>query len=67
MYLGDAVIVPTVFAECSEIPTDDRKGEWKHREQFTWNAYRFREVLPSYLDAKRVEPALLNSAHSIRD
>lgn len=49
MYVGAAVVVPTVFAECNVIRDEDR-----NREHFNWNAYHFSEVLTSWLDETRV-------------
>jgi hypothetical protein len=55
MYVGNPVIVPTVFRECSAIPATSASGERNNREHHTWNAYHFSEVLPSWLNAQRVE------------
>jgi hypothetical protein len=65
MYVGNPVVVPTVFRECEQIPRDRPEAERKNREHFNWNAYHFCEVLSSWLDPKRVDAraAELNGFH----
>jgi hypothetical protein len=50
MYVGQPIVVPTVFGECDAIPNPTA-----NREHRIWNAYHFDEICPSGLDPRRVD------------